>query len=127
HGFPGQLAQVFGNLLRNATEAAPVNSQVAVRVRPANRGGHEGTRGTIHDRGTGIPVSGQEQMDDPFFTTKELKGSGLGLWVSRALIIKHKGTIRFRSSTRQGASGTAFEVFLPAIGADKPKSESELH
>ena len=113
HGFPGQLSQVFGNLLRNATEAAPVNSQVMVRVRRAYRRGHEGTRVTIHDRGTGIPESVQEQLYDPFFTTKELKGSGLGLWVSRALIIKHGGTIRFRSSTREGASGTAFEVFLP--------------
>lgn len=34
HGFPGQLTQVFGNLLRNATEAAPVYSQVVVRVAP---------------------------------------------------------------------------------------------
>jgi signal transduction histidine kinase len=122
-GFPGQLAQVFGNLLRNATEAAPVNSQVAVRVRPARRAGLEGARVTIHDRGTGIPLSVQEQMYDPFFTTKELKGSGLGLWVSRALIIKHKGTIRFRSSTRPGSSGTAFEVFLPALGVDPAASE----
>jgi signal transduction histidine kinase len=116
-GFPGQLAQVFGNLLRNATEAAPANSQVVVRVRRVHRAGGEGTRVTIHDRGAGIPVNVQEQMYDPFFTTKELKGSGLGLWVSRTLIIKHSGTIRFRSSTRKGASGTTFEVFLPAGGA----------
>jgi len=116
-GFPGQLTQVFGNLVRNATEAAPANSQVAVRVRPVNRAGHEGARVTIHDAGAGIPISVQEQIYDPFFTTKELKGSGLGLWVSRALIVNHGGTIRFRSSTRKGASGTAFEVFLPVQGA----------
>jgi signal transduction histidine kinase len=115
-GFPGQLAQVFGNLLRNATEAAPPNSQVVVRLRTAHRSGHKGTRITIHDRGAGIPASIQEQMYDPFFTTKELKGSGLGLWVSRTLIIRHSGTIRFRSSTRAGASGTVFEVFLSVDG-----------
>ena len=123
HGFPGQLAQVFGNLLRNATEAAPSNSQIVVRVRPAHRAGREGTRVIIHDRGTGIPISVQEQMYDPFFTTKELKGSGLGLWVSRALIVKHSGTIRFRSSTRAGASGTTFEVFLPIVGASRISPE----
>jgi len=126
YGFPGQIAQVFGNLLRNATEAAPANSQVAVRVRPARRAGHEGTRVTIRDWGAGIPASVQEQMYDPFFTTKELKGSGLGLWVSRALITKHRGTIRFRSSTRKGASGTTFEVFLPVPDGEFTQPEPEL-
>lgn len=127
YGFPGQLSQVFGNLLRNATEAAPANSQVAVRVRPAHRGGRRGTRITIHDRGTGIPPVVQEQMYDPFFTTKELKGSGLGLWVSRALVVRHEGKIRFRSSTQKGASGTAFEVFLPVRSLDAIRPESELN
>lgn len=124
-GFPGQLAQVFGNLLRNATEAAPPNSQVVVRVRTAHRSGVEGTRITIHDKGAGIPANIQEQMYDPFFTTKELKGSGLGLWVSRTLIIRHGGTIRFRSSTRTGASGTVFEVFLP-VGKEVPTPPEAL-
>jgi signal transduction histidine kinase len=127
YGFPGQLAQVFGNLLRNATEAAPANSQVVVRVRPAYRAGHVGSRVTIHDFGAGIPVSVQEQMYDPFFTTKELKGSGLGLWVSKALIIKHQGTIRFRSSTRKGASGTTFEVFLPVPDGDPTTSDFSVN
>lgn len=71
---------------------------------------------TIHDRGLGIPLDVRKQMFDPFFTTKELKGSGLGLWVSKTLVMKHNGTIRFRSSTRDGASGTTFEVFLPVGG-----------
>jgi PAS domain S-box-containing protein len=118
YGFPGQLSQVLGNLLRNATEAAAPKSQVMVRVRPVHRRGHEGTRITIHDRGPGIPANVQDQMFDPFFTTKELKGSGLGLWVSRMLVLKHSGTIRFRSSTRENLSGTTFEVFLPVGGVD---------
>jgi len=115
-GFPGQLTQVFGNLVRNAAEAAPQGSEVVVRVRSISRRGHEGARVTIHDRGRGIPLDIRKQMFDPFFTTKELKGSGLGLWVSRNLVMKHNGTIRFRSSTRNGASGTTFEVFLPVGG-----------
>ena len=115
-GFPGQLTQIFSNLVRNAAEAAPQGSEVVVRVRSTCRGGREGTRVTIHDRGSGIPQEVRKQMFDPFFTTKELKGSGLGLWVSKNLAIKHNGTIRFRSSTRNGASGTTFEVFLPVGG-----------
>lgn len=116
YGYPGQLSQVFGNLVRNAAEAARPETDVVVRVRPFHRSGREGARVTIHDRGTGIPREVQKMMFDPFFTTKELRGSGLGLWVSRNLIIKHQGTIRFRSSTRPGASGTTFQVFLP-VGA----------
>ena len=116
YGFPGQLSQVFGNLVRNAAEAAPPESKVTVRVRSVLRGGRQGTRVTIHDSGAGIPPAIQSQMFDPFFTTKELKGSGLGLWVSKNLVLKHQGTIRFRSSTRSGACGTIFEIFLPASG-----------
>ena len=113
HGFPGQLSQVFGNLLRNATEAAPAGSDVNIRVRQSRRNGHDGTLVTIHDRGAGIPKSVQDQMFDPFFTTKELKGSGLGLWVSKTLVLRHHGSIRFRTSTRECASGTTFQLFLP--------------
>ncbi|MGC2620414.1 MAG: ATP-binding protein [Acidobacteriaceae bacterium] len=116
YGFPGQLGQVFGNLVRNAVEASHPDSKVMVRVRSIRRSGIEGTRVTIHDCGPGIEKSVQKLMFDPFFTTKELRGSGLGLWVSKSLIVKHRGTIRFRSSTRSGASGTTFEVFLPVGG-----------
>lgn len=112
-GFPGQLKQVFVNLIRNATEASPPDTQVAVRIKSILRRGCRGARVTIHDRGAGISESIRERLFDPFFTTKELKGSGLGLWVSRTLISNHGGTIRFRSSERRGKSGTTFEVFLP--------------
>jgi len=121
HGFHGQLCQVFGNLIRNATEAAPPGSRVVVRSRPISRAGEPGTRVSIHDCGPGIPLQVQNKLFDPFFTTKELKGSGLGLWVSRNLVMKHNGTIRFRTSTRAGWSGTTFEVFLPA-GVEPQKS-----
>ena len=112
-GFPGQLNQVFINLIRNAAEAAPPGSNVNIRVSSIERTGRKGTRVTVHDRGSGIPIEIQERIFDPFFTTKDLKGSGLGLWVSKSLIAKHEGTIRFRSSPRPGRSGTSFEVFLP--------------
>lgn len=114
HGFPGQLMQVFGNIIRNAAEASPDDSEVLIRVRRVLSNGHGGTRVTIRDRGPGIPLSVQRQIFDPFFTTKELKGSGLGLWVSRSLIVNHGGHIRFRSSSATGQSGTTFQVFLPS-------------
>lgn len=112
-GFPGQLSQVFGNLIRNAAEAAPVDSEVTIRARTIHRAGRRGVRVTIHDRGCGIPEAVREKIFDPFFTTKDLKGSGMGLWVTRTLVMKHGGAIRFRSSVRAATSGTTFEVFLP--------------
>jgi signal transduction histidine kinase len=117
-GLPGQLTQVFGNLVRNAIEAGPPDSEVVIRVSSIHRAGLKGARVTIHDCGAGIPAEVQEKMFDPFFTTKELKGSGLGLWVSRTLVLKHGGSVRFRSSSRVGSSGTMFEVFLPEDGLE---------
>lgn len=122
-GFPGQLRQIFANLIRNAIEAAPSDSKVTIRVRPARRLERHGTLVTIHDCGAGISKDVRERIFDPFFTTKELKGSGLGLWVTQALLSKHQGTLRFRTSTRNGASGTAFAIFLPLGGVEPGKSE----
>jgi two-component system NtrC family sensor kinase len=119
-GFPGQLTQAFGNLVRNAVEAAPSESQVVIRVSSIHRDRRKGARVTIHDKGAGIPEEVQERMFDPFFTTKELKGSGLGLWVSKTLVLKHGGSIRFRTSARAESAGTVFEVFLPEDGLETP-------
>ena len=119
YGFPGQLTQVFGNLIRNAAEAALPDTTVSIRVREISRSGQTGTRVTIHDRGCGIPHEIQKKIFDPFFTTKELKGSGLGLWVSKQLIQKHGGTIRFRTSQTERLRGTVFEVFLPVGGLSR--------
>jgi len=113
-GFPGQLRQVFGNLIRNAVEASPSRGDVTVRMRVAQRASGRGARVTVHDRGAGIPSPLQHKLFNPFFTTKELKGSGLGLWVSKTIVSNHGGTLRFHSRTRNGCSGTSFEVFLPA-------------
>lgn len=116
YAFPGQLRQVFGNLIRNATEAALPDTTVTIRIREISRTGQTGTRVTIHDRGHGIPQEIEKKIYDPFFTTKDLKGSGLGLWVSKQLIQKHRGTIRFRTSRLPRLRGTLFEVFLPVGG-----------
>jgi two-component system, NtrC family, sensor kinase len=126
-GYPGQLSQVFSNLIRNAAEASPPGAEVVVRLRSVLRSGRRGSRITIHDRGPGIPPEIQRNIFDPFFTTKELRGSGLGLWVSKSLVSRHDGTIRFRSSERFEKSGTTFEVFLPlALQAPQELKNSDL-
>jgi len=124
YGFPGQLTQVFGNLVRNAAEAALPDTTVTIRIREISRGGQTGTRVTIHDRGAGIPPEIQKKIFDPFFTTKDLKGSGLGLWVSKQLIEKHGGTIRFRTSQESRLRGTIFEIYLPLGGISRENEAS---
>jgi signal transduction histidine kinase len=88
---------------------------VCVRVRDARDLGRnlEGLRVTISDSGSGIPSEYRRKIFEPFFTTKENGGTGLGLWVVQGILAKHGGTIRVRSRTRAGSSGTCFSVFLP--------------
>lgn len=55
----------------------------------------------------------KRRLFDAFFTTKGIKGTGLGLWISWEIVRKHSGRLRFRSSEREGRSGTVFQLFLP--------------
>jgi signal transduction histidine kinase len=67
----------------------------------------------IADNGGGISRDDKDRIFEPFFTTKKDVGTGLGLWISRAIVEKHRGSIRIRSSTVSGRSGTAVSIFLP--------------
>ncbi len=108
HGVPGELRQVFSNLLSNAIDASPVGSQITIRIK--NTGGNVSV--AIADRGNGIPEAARAQVFEPFFTTKKDVGTGLGLWISREIIQNHGGTIRFRSRVDNVKSGTVFVVTL---------------
>jgi signal transduction histidine kinase len=72
-------------------------------------------RVTIADNGSGIRAEDRTRIFEPFFTTRRDSGTGLGLWLSEGIVRKHGGSIRLRTSTRTGRSGTAFAVFLPEI------------
>ena len=120
--FPGELRQVFANILRNALEATPANGQLIVHLRPScdwKDLSRRGVRIYIVDSGTGMSSEIRRSIFEPFFTTKELKGSGLGLWLSLGIISRHQGRIAVRSTTRAGRSGSCFSIFLPAKEAEK--------
>ena len=68
---------------------------------------------TVADNGSGIPDNKRARIFEAFYTTKGSTGSGIGLWVSRGIVTKYGGTMRFRSVVRQGRSGTTFRIFLP--------------
>ena len=73
---------------------------------------------TIADHGVGIAPSNREKIFDAFFTTKELKGSGVGLWLSSSIVHEHGGRIQVRSSTKLSGSGTCMSVLLPCSSPD---------
>jgi signal transduction histidine kinase len=63
----------------------------------------------------GMEPEVRERVFEAFFTTKEVTGTGLGLWVSHEIILKHRGLVHLRSRTAQPGrpSGTVFEIFIP--------------
>jgi len=108
-GFPGELRQVFLNLVTNAVEATPDRGTLRIHIFPSSHWQKEKVRGVrvvIADNGHGISPEHRSKLFQPFFTTKGEQGTGLGLWVSQGIVRKHQGEIRLRSTTRFGRSGT---------------------
>jgi signal transduction histidine kinase len=114
--YPGELRQVFSNLVVNAIDAMPQGGKLRIRVREGfeRRTNRRGARLLVSDTGVGIPRDQLGHLFEAFFTTKGEKGTGLGLWVSRDIINKHDGSIQIRTSSTEGRSGTCFSLFLPS-------------
>jgi PAS domain S-box-containing protein len=114
-GFPVELKQVFLNLIGNAVQAMPEGGRLRLRVAEhdprTNTGG--GISISVIDTGSGIGPEQAKQVFEPFFTTKSTKGTGLGLWISKGIVQKYGGTIRFRSLRRATGNTTCFRVFFP--------------
>ncbi|MFQ5960633.1 MAG: CHASE2 domain-containing protein [Candidatus Methylomirabilales bacterium] len=105
--FPGQVNQVFMNLLLNAAQAISGRGDVWIKT------SSHGDRATIaiKDNGCGIPEKDLPKIFDPFFTTKRVgEGTGLGLSITYGIIKKHGGSIRV---TSQVGKGTEFTVDIP--------------
>jgi PAS domain S-box-containing protein len=116
-GFPGELRQVFTNLITNGAEASGRDGRVQVMVEssfPADS--RPGALVTITDSGPGIEDAHLAKIFKPFFTTKGEQGTGLGLWVSRGIVEKHGGKIELTNSTDPIFPGAAVRVYLPALG-----------
>jgi signal transduction histidine kinase len=115
-GLPGEIRQVVSNLVANAIDALPAAGALRIRVhhaRELNNSNRPGGRIVIADSGSGITVEHRKKLFEPFYTTKQDVGTGLGLWVSREIVQKHGGNITLRSSVAPTHSGTVFSIFLP--------------
>lgn len=113
-----QLSQVAQNLVMNARDAMPKGGTITVSARPATTadrarfellGEAEYIHISVADTGTGIPREQLDQIFEPLFTTKR-SGTGLGLPISRQIIMKHDGHMLVESAPE---SGTVFHIFLP--------------
>ncbi|HUX45339.1 MAG TPA: ATP-binding protein [Terracidiphilus sp.] len=116
--FAGEVRQVLANLVGNAIDATAGGGRLMVRARRSRHwgeGGQEGVRFTVADTGVGIDPAVQGRIFEAFFTTKDVTGTGLGLWVSQEIILKHHGVVHMRSRTAAsgGSTGTVFQVFFP--------------
>jgi PAS domain S-box-containing protein len=121
--FAGEIRQVFANLVGNSIDASSNGGRLVIRARRSrdwNNPEQTGIRFAVADTGAGMEPEVREHIFEAFFTTKEVTGTGLGLWVSQEIILKHHGLVRVRSrsaaptnSSAQDGHGTVFDIFLP--------------
>ncbi|MGD9895926.1 MAG: sensor histidine kinase [Candidatus Methylacidiphilaceae bacterium] len=101
---PEQVGRAIDNLLRNAIEAAPEETEVSIRAWRAP----EGLVFSVHDEGSGPPATIREHLFEPFVTGRA-GGTGLGLSIVREVASAHGGSARLRDE----GLGTTFELVLP--------------
>jgi len=108
--FPGQLNQVFMNILTNAIQAIPEEQKDAhISVRTADMDDH--IQIVLGDNGTGMSDEVKQRIFEPFFTTKPVGvGTGLGMSISYGIIEKHKGEMTVNSELGKGSE---FIIQLP--------------
>ena len=118
-----QIQQVLLNFLINARQAMPDGGRLLLKIR---RDAASGTVDlTIRDFGAGIPEEILPRIFDRFFSTKKgpdesgKGGSGLGLFMCREIIERHKGKIRVESSV---GKGSAFTIKLPAVMSENSEN-----
>jgi signal transduction histidine kinase len=115
---PQLCEQVFVNLITNAFQAmqaqeAFLEKTLRLAIAPEVMNGEPGVGVIVEDSGPGVPPELQEQIFNPFFTSKK-DGVGLGLSIVAKIVDDHRGTIRLENNTPRGAR---FHVFFPQAGA----------
>jgi PAS domain S-box-containing protein len=117
--YDGDVRQVLSNLVGNAIDAMRGGGRMIIRTQEVTlwRTGQPGLRITIADTGHGMSAAVRANIFEPFYTTKGSSGNGLGLWISKGIMEKHRGLLRVRSSDVPGRSGSLFSLFLPREAA----------
>jgi signal transduction histidine kinase len=109
---PVALRQIFSNLVLNALESAPRETgRLTIHAYHCllEKGEYSGVEIEFINNGPAIPKECRQKIFEPLFSTKNGKGSGLGLWVTHRLVEKQKGRLRLLDRGEE----TCFSVFLP--------------
>jgi signal transduction histidine kinase len=110
-GRPGELNQVWTNLIDNAVHAASGRVTVRTAVQGAS------VLIEVRDDGAGVPQALRDRIWEPFFTTKPVgQGTGLGLDIARRVVEQHGGRLELASLP----GDTRFTVLLPSAEAASP-------
>jgi two-component system, NtrC family, sensor kinase len=118
-GFADEFRHAVMNLLINAIEHSPADATVKVRAHRSHSWQNKGERGVcllVVNHGTALSREEIDKMFSPFVSTKAERGSGLGLWVTRAIVLKHGGRILVRSF-RSPREAVCCSIYLPARSA----------
>jgi signal transduction histidine kinase len=110
-GDPVQIQQVVAHLVQNAIAAMPEGGELRIALTDV---AGDALKLTVSDSGKGIPPEMRERIFDPFFSTKDKAGVGLGLSISHSIVEAHHGRILVDSIEGRGAT---FTVVLPAASA----------
>jgi signal transduction histidine kinase len=114
------LEQVLNNLVTNAIKYSPAGGSITIDVRPEG----DGVRVSVTDQGIGIPEKELDAIFGLFYRSpdraaRDAAGMGLGLYISREIVVRHGGRIWAESG---GAKGSTLNVVIPRmpVGATKP-------
>ena len=115
--FENDIRQVLNNLIANAIDAMRNGGRLLARAHDAIDvpTGRHGARITIADTGQGMSAATLKRLFEPFYTTKGLNGTGLGLWISEGIVQRHRGRLHVRSTQHPVHHGTIFTLFLPSV------------
>ncbi len=122
---PNQMQQVFMNIMLNAVQAMPSGGKLKITLKKERSEalkeeirrriqGEEVLVISFSDTGVGIPEEDMKNIFEPFFTKKS-KGSGLGLSISKRIVMEHGGEI---TCTNNPERGVTFYVYLPILGSE---------
>jgi signal transduction histidine kinase len=124
--FENDIRQVLNNLIANAIDAMRHGGRLIIRAHDATDrsesfpGDRKGIRITVADTGHGMSPEVRARLFEPFFTTRDLNGTGLGLWICEEIVTRHQGHLTFRSTAHPVHHGTIFSLFLPSAETPLP-------
>lgn len=119
NGMQNELFEVIVNLIKNATEALPNGGEISLTSRISS----DWVILKVEDNGSGIANENLSKVFEPFWTTKGVQGTGMGLSTSLGIITRHGGSIEVDSAE---GKGTSFTIQLPLAGKPDEASQQGL-